>query len=163
MNLFKFIMDLTSFAGRLRHARERMGLSQQELARLVGTTQGTYHPWESGRKSKRIEPDQVTTIKLADILGVSLEWLIRGTGPRDCIALDNGAARVLGQYRLAQELGIQDRFVSTGELMVKEASRSYGKTAGKDRTTAGLKELSKKLGQDMAQAEPKKKIIKKTA
>lgn len=62
---------------RLREARQKQGLSASGLDTKAGLTRG--HTWqiETGRKPK-IEVE--TAIKLADALGVSLEWLVRGEG-----------------------------------------------------------------------------------
>lgn len=49
----------------LRQAREKMGLSQEALARAVGTTQQTYHSAELGKRGLKLE----LALKIAEQLG----------------------------------------------------------------------------------------------
>ncbi len=55
----------------LRHAREHLGLSQDELAKALGTTRGTVTRWESGQCFPKPRYRQ----KLSELLGISLEEL----------------------------------------------------------------------------------------
>jgi HTH-type transcriptional regulator, cell division transcriptional repressor len=61
---------------RIRQARERLGWSQEDLARRMSVTQPSISSWESGMKAPR------TRImgRLAVTLGVSFEWLSTGRG-----------------------------------------------------------------------------------
>lgn len=63
-----------SFASRLRKSRERRGLSQDALARVVEVSKNTVARWEGGAV-----PSGVTIVRLADELGVSVRWLLTGT------------------------------------------------------------------------------------
>jgi transcriptional regulator with XRE-family HTH domain len=62
----------------VRSARERTGLSASALDAKAGLTRG--HTWqiETGRKPN-IELETAT--RLADALGVSIDWLVRGEAP----------------------------------------------------------------------------------
>lgn len=62
---------------RLRRARETAELSQRELSRLAGLSEGTVWFIEC-RPDK--ETAQSFVVALADVLGVSLDWLVRGLG-----------------------------------------------------------------------------------
>jgi transcriptional regulator with XRE-family HTH domain len=68
----------TTLAERLRWARERRGLSQQELAQRIGLRQSAIGNLESGARQR--PRDQR---KLAEALGVNELWLETGRGPRD--------------------------------------------------------------------------------
>jgi Predicted transcriptional regulators len=70
------ITNVNSFGDRLRHARKLRGLSQAELARACGISQGAIGNYEtdSRRNAKDI-------FRLADVLGVEAAWLAMGTGP----------------------------------------------------------------------------------
>lgn len=126
-------MPLTSFSGRLKYARERLGLTQAQVAMIIGTTQSRYHPWESGAKGKGIEPDYGMLIKLSDALGVSIEWLIRGDGEKQAVTLSEPELKLLGNYRIGSKLGIGNQMASMTSLMVREASQNYGgSTQGKE-------------------------------
>lgn len=66
---------MNTFAKRLKFARERLNLTQQEVADRVGMSQPTYYKIESG-KSKR-----TTYLNgLANVLKVNHNWLATGQG-----------------------------------------------------------------------------------
>lgn len=58
--------------GRLRELREARGLSQSQLAQLVGVDQSDLSHIEAGRHDPRLD----TALKLARALGVSVEELV---------------------------------------------------------------------------------------
>lgn len=61
------------FASRLRQARKKAGLTQLQLANLVGLkTQAALMQYERGRVSPSLE----TLRQMAIILNVSLDWLL---------------------------------------------------------------------------------------
>lgn len=62
---------------RIREARENLAWSQEDLARRMHVSQPTVSHWEAGRKSPRTQ----IMIRLAQVLGVSMEWLSTGRGP----------------------------------------------------------------------------------
>ena len=62
----------TDFGQRVTEARERAGLTQQQLAEKLGTSQRAIARWE--RDSIALRPDQLFV--LADALSVSLDYLI---------------------------------------------------------------------------------------
>ena len=64
----------TDFAERLVTARKRAGLSQAQLAKLVGVAQGTISEAET------VALGSSKTPAMADALGVSAVWLSSGTG-----------------------------------------------------------------------------------
>ena len=59
---------------RLQVARERAGLSKEELARSVGVGLSSIDAWESDLR----EPRANRLIMLSGILGVSVSWLLEG-------------------------------------------------------------------------------------
>lgn len=58
--------------GRLRSLREKMGISQTELAKRVGIVRPTYSNYEAGNR----EPDYETLKRLADFFSVSIDYLL---------------------------------------------------------------------------------------
>lgn len=62
------------FGDQLRTARERAGLSQQELAEKAGISVDSIQNWEQGRTRPRLP----ALGKLAQALGVSLDVLVIG-------------------------------------------------------------------------------------
>lgn len=63
---------MDAFAAALREIRKRAGLSQEDLARMVGVERSTVTKWESGQNA----PALPTLAKLADVLGVSVDDLL---------------------------------------------------------------------------------------
>lgn len=62
----------------LRLLREESGMSQQGLADLLGTTQQAIYKYEK----TAVEPDISTLIKLSDIFGVTVDFLIGNSEQR---------------------------------------------------------------------------------
>ena len=60
------------FFKRLRELRFRYGLTQNELAEIIGIKRNTYSDWENGKT----EPSFENLIKLADLFEVSLDCLL---------------------------------------------------------------------------------------
>lgn len=63
------------FRNRLYELRRRAGLSQEELAELLGVTRQAVQKWEAGTS----RPDMDNLTALADYFQVSLDHLVRGT------------------------------------------------------------------------------------
>ena len=62
----------TGFATRLRAARERAGLSQGQVAKLLGIQRPTVTEMEAGRR--KVGPDELA--RLAEFYNVSVSWLV---------------------------------------------------------------------------------------
>jgi transcriptional regulator with XRE-family HTH domain len=62
---------------RLKSARKRTGLTQDDVARHFGINRVSVTQWELGIS----RPDQTKFVELARLFSVPLEWLIEGTGP----------------------------------------------------------------------------------
>lgn len=75
-----------SFSDSLRSARERRGLTQQQVADAMGLDKSTYCGYETGKRS----PDVQKLKKLSSILGVSGDILLE-TG-FDVPSAENGPA-----------------------------------------------------------------------
>lgn len=65
---------------RIREAREQAGISQTELARLLGVTRSACSQWESEQGTA---PRRERLEQLAQLLGVNFEWLATGRGGGD--------------------------------------------------------------------------------
>lgn len=57
---------------RLREAREKAGLKQIDASKLLGISNGTL----SGYEREYRDPDPDTLHKMADLYGVSVDWLL---------------------------------------------------------------------------------------
>jgi transcriptional regulator with XRE-family HTH domain len=60
------------FAKRLKEVRQSKNLSQEELGKILGLTNGAISGYERNYR----EPDQETLQKISDILEVSLDYLL---------------------------------------------------------------------------------------
>lgn len=68
--------DEGGFGRRLAEARAMAGLSARELSTRAGLARSIVSLFEAGKKGANAE----TVAKLADVLGVSMDWLYRGVG-----------------------------------------------------------------------------------
>lgn len=97
----RVITDVTTLADRLKTERERLEMTQVDLARKSGVSQGTIGNLEAGlRKSAR------NLAQIAAALGVSALWLAEGRGPR---LLGAGGDQV--RMSLAESPGAPDPLV----------------------------------------------------
>jgi len=65
-----------TFAARVCAARRRAGLSQQQLAKLLGVSRRSVTNWEKDGEAR--PPSTGHLIELAIKTGVSLDWLVTG-------------------------------------------------------------------------------------
>ncbi|KJF45767.1 MULTISPECIES: helix-turn-helix domain-containing protein [Bacillus] len=59
---------------RLRSLREKHNLTQEQIAKKIGISRGTYAHYEINKR----RPDYETLIKITDIFNVSLDFLLTG-------------------------------------------------------------------------------------
>lgn len=64
---------------RIRDVRTELGLSQRELAAKASVSPGQVGHLEKGTRDN---PERDTAVKIADALGVAVEWLLTGHGPK---------------------------------------------------------------------------------
>lgn len=67
------------FHENLKKARMRKGLSQQEIADLLGIAKSTYSMWENGNR----EPNLMKIIALTKVLGVTGDELLGLISPEE--------------------------------------------------------------------------------
>ena len=68
-------IDPIDLAYRIRSSRESKGLSQSAVAGIFGIRRNAVTAWELGDT----RPDKAKLPKLAEILGVSVAWLVSGS------------------------------------------------------------------------------------
>lgn len=78
----------SSFPARLNRLRKERGISQEELAGVVGVSRQAVQKWEAGTS----RPDMDNLTALSDYFGVSLDYLIRGTEPSEAAPQAGGAS-----------------------------------------------------------------------
>lgn len=71
-----------SFADRLKFYRKEKGITQEELAEMIGLSRQSVAKWESGQSY----PDINNLVHLSNIFGISIDELIQGNN--DC-CIDN--------------------------------------------------------------------------
>lgn len=85
-----------SLGARIRQAREAKGLSQAGVARAFKLTREAVSQWESGDTAPTLDRFE----ELADLLGVSGEWLLTGRGkPNDVHGIRPEEAALIVDYR----------------------------------------------------------------
>jgi transcriptional regulator with XRE-family HTH domain len=67
----------TSLGLRLKQKRLEKNLTQNELAKTVGTDQQVIHQYECGKRGKK-HPDIYLLIEISKVLDFSLDWLFLG-------------------------------------------------------------------------------------
>ncbi|VVD74952.1 MULTISPECIES: helix-turn-helix domain-containing protein [Pandoraea] len=90
-----------TLAERLRWARTKAGLSQEQLGTKAGVTQSTIGNLESGTRSTARRLPQI-----AEVLGVNALWLAEGKGPQTSSGKSSGNldAALSGASDAAREL-----------------------------------------------------------
>lgn len=69
------LLLMTPLAKRLSEVREQRGLSRRGLSLQAGLTDSVVGQIERGAIS---DPSSATLAKLADVLGVTTDWLLKG-------------------------------------------------------------------------------------
>lgn len=76
------MLSMEKFPERLRVRREELGFTQTKLAELVEVSTQTISAYERRGGKTEKKPSLDTAIKLAEKLGVSLDWLCGGEGAK---------------------------------------------------------------------------------
>ena len=82
---------------RIKEARKRAGIKQTDLCTRLGVSQGALSGWENGR----YDPGASVWLRLSQILGVSLEYLMGGDCREDAAgasALDEDERQLLAGF-----------------------------------------------------------------
>lgn len=70
-------LTLVAIGKRIRLARSERGLTQEELAKLVGKSKQLMSAWEAGRA----QITSTTLSRLGQVLAVDIRWVLTGGGP----------------------------------------------------------------------------------
>lgn len=79
---------LTIFAKNLREARERKQITRRDFAKQLNVTAQTYGAYELGQREPRFD----VLLKISELLGVSLDWLLKGDNSKAKTAYDAAVA-----------------------------------------------------------------------
>lgn len=66
---------MTNIGQRMRELRKEKNITQPELAKMLGVSNGAIGNWETGNR----QPDDAAKIRMADIFGVSVDYLLGRT------------------------------------------------------------------------------------
>ncbi|MGL5149652.1 MAG: helix-turn-helix domain-containing protein [Clostridium sp.] len=94
-------MSINKFTTRLKSLRELKKLTQEEIADKLNVSRTTYANWETGRA----EPGLEMIISLANVFGVSIDYLCGVTNVRDRIYDDPKLCEYINKC-----VGIYDEF-----------------------------------------------------
>jgi transcriptional regulator with XRE-family HTH domain len=83
---------------RISELREARGWTQDELSRSIGITRASLSHFEKSRR----KPDFEILTKLADIFGVSIDYLIKRTNHSDLI-MDEGVRSFVDELELSDD------------------------------------------------------------
>ncbi len=83
----------------IKNLRISRNLTQTEVAKILGITQGTYQKYEKGQ----VEPTIQTLITLADFYGVTLDYLVGRPFAGDAGYLNQAESELLNIFRNATE------------------------------------------------------------
>lgn len=82
---------------RIREMRKANQMSQGDLAKKLGVAQNTLSTWEIGRH----EPDNDALIKIADLFGVSIDYLLgrdeKSSAPQSSTELGKNTITIIGR------------------------------------------------------------------
>jgi transcriptional regulator with XRE-family HTH domain len=109
------------FSTRLRNLRRDKGVTQQDIANLVGITYQGVGKWERGITT----PDFDALVKLSDYFHVSLDYLITGEEQhKPCLSQDE--ERLVELFRFTDDFG-RGTILESAEREAKRVAFSTGK------------------------------------
>lgn len=85
-------------ANKIGYLREKRGITQEQLANMVGISRAALSHYEKGRR----EPDYDTLSKIADFFKVSIDYLV-GRTDNPQMVLDNGVGEFVDALELSNE------------------------------------------------------------
>lgn len=137
--------DLTTIGARIAWARQQRGMSQFELARAVGVSQGTIGNAESGARGR-----PRALLAIARALGASIDWLEEGRGSwedaRTDFRLGGRGGNVVGvpvkgaSYFLEGDVEIDKDPASEGVVLGSGVIDGYAVKVKGDRNAPALKD-----------------------
>lgn len=112
------------FSIKLKTLREEKRISQRDLAKILGISQGSVGNWEAGTR----EPDFKTVKKIADFFDVSIDYLIGRNVPTNIETFTRQPAKVESFDRkdAQKKEAPSDLFKETEEAYIKMLAEEEG-------------------------------------
>jgi transcriptional regulator with XRE-family HTH domain len=140
-----------AFLTRLRAAVREKNCSQSDIARAVGTSNGTVSHWFSGRS----QPGGVLLPALAEYLGVRAQWLASGVGPKHLSSTESDAPKKLEAGEVERQTMMQNvtwpMVMATRQKHLDALSLDLAKLFEVDRTDFSVEETTL-IGRAMVEA-----------
>lgn len=93
---------MSRIGSKLRELRKKRGISQEDLAKVLGVTKSTISKYELGQR----EPDINAILKISEQFGASVEYLL-GVVDEDGLLTPEGFADP-DDYEIIKQLGLDD-------------------------------------------------------
>jgi transcriptional regulator with XRE-family HTH domain len=114
----------SSLGQRIAQARERSGISQAQLAKILGTTQPAIAYWE--RNAANLRSDVLA--KIAQILEVSTDEILGIRAPRQTLSKPIGKARQLFESVSRLPRRQQQKITEVVEALVEKQTNGHKKS-----------------------------------
>lgn len=110
-----------NIGGRIAHLREQRGWTQEQLSAFLGISRAALSHYEKNRR----EPDTETLTKVADIFGVSVDYLL-GRTQQPKTTLDDDVRRFVDHLELSDS-ELLEKFALTidGRKLTPEEAKRF--------------------------------------
>ena len=103
---------------KLKELRKAKGISLKELGSIVGVAESTMSLYENGKR----QPDYETLLKLAEVFGVPVDYVLRGSNESEClpeelVILNRGARKMSPENR--------KKLLDMARIMFKEDFKEF--------------------------------------
>lgn len=119
-DVLDFDADPEAAGKKLRQAREALGLSQSDVAKMVGVLEGVVGNWERGG----YRPKHPNRVRLAKVLGIRIHGVLTDDSP-DPVGYGNHVVDPIRSYPMEDDddVAIAMRLMETAEALNREARR----------------------------------------
>lgn len=101
---------MSSFAERLEEARKEKGFTQKAISDQIGITNAYMSQMSTGKRM----PSDRTAKDLAEALGVNVQWLVEGTGPKKPdLSREQAISEIVGKVLEGNDNSFIERVIKT--------------------------------------------------
>lgn len=109
---------------RIRETRKQAGIKQTDLCARLGISQGALSGWENGK----YEPGQAGWLSLAEVLGVSVDYLMGGSSPVQLHGLSTQDMELLHKFHALDTMA-QSRILNALDFEYQAISTENAKSS----------------------------------